>query len=656
MLRSLSRVLGVLSLFLFLWTWDVSAQVRQDHWVKMADGTELHTVVLLPGDGQGSWPVVLTRGPYKFDHDFGLLQLGVVKVEQYTRGRFQSKGEDTVFGDDRSDGGDTVAWIRKQPWCNGRVATFGGSALGITQYLMAEAAGDGLSAQMVWVGSSDLYHQTFFSRGGFRQSLVTGWLENQATTNQMPLPHPMLAAFERETLSGTAFWKARSIQEPSKINTPALHVGGWFDFHAQSTLDTFMMYQNQGGALARGKQILIMGPWVHDIGRAQVGELTFPAGAETFAGLSLLDLFTGYVDRYLHQKPTSVLDGLAPVNVYVMGAVGEVGALGNQWVKAQTWPPPVQQELRVYLRSNKSLSIEEPQATDASATFSYDPKHPVSTLGGDNLLLPSGSYDQRSLESRSDVLLYTSVALPSPILVMGRVKAHLWVSTDAADTDFTVKVTDVYPDGRSMLLMDAIGRLRHHKSTTKEDFVTPNTPVALEIDLGSTAMVFNQGHQIRVAISSSNSPRFAPNPNTGAKFAIQPSMTVVAKNTVYHDKQRASYIVLPIPDFEAWQKQTMGEGVQEQAPVEKVEEPVLEDSQEAGPLESAKEESIAETALESSDASVTEVPIQETPTEGNVESTPRGGCGCRGGSSEASWVLFFFVGILLVVRRRGARA
>ncbi len=640
--------LGYLFVFLFLGR-DVSAQVKQEYWVKMADGTELHTVVLLPGDGTGSWPVLLTRGPYKFDNDFSLVQWGVVKVEQNTRGRFLSKGKDSVFGDDRVDGAETVAWIRKQPWCNGRVATFGGSALGITQYIMADTVGDSLVGQMVWVGASDLYHHTFFSRGGFRQRLVTGWMENQATTNQMPLPHPMLAEFEREQLSGSPFWRARKIQDPSKINLPALHVGGWYDFHAQATLDTFSLYQTQGGPLARGKQHLIMGPWAHDVGRAQIGELTFPAGAETFVGLSLLQLFEGFMDRYLHQKATSSLDRLSPVNVYVMGAVGEVGALGNQWLQAQTWPPPLNQTLRVYLRADKSLSVEEPTSAETSAFFRYDPQNPVPTLGGDNLLIPSGPFDQRSAESRADVLLYSSGPLPEPLLVVGKVKVHLWVATDAKDTDFTAKLTDVYPDGRSMLVMDGVIRLRHRRTAEKEEFVTPETPVEVEIDMGSTAIVFNKGHRIRLAISSSNSPRFAANPNTGDKFSLQPTQTVIAKNTVYHDKIRASYLLLPIPDTDTWLKkntENSTEKVVSEASLEKSPEVI----QDAADVEPSIEKSAVETP-----ASLEEQTIEQAESTKEAipsEPQPKTGCGCEEESTEGTTGRWLLVVVLLFWLKR----
>lgn len=623
------------------------AQVQRTFMVEMPDGAKLHTLAILPGTGNGTWPVLLMRSPYTFESSQNFASIGVVLVMQNTRGRYQSTGQDTIFGDDAADGLVTVEWLQKQPWCNGRIATYGGSALALTQYLLAGVAGSKIAAQIAQVGAADLFHNVFFTGGVFRYELVYNWLENQAKTNKVTPPHPMLAQFEKQPLSGTPFWQKREISDWSKVAVPAVHIGGWYDIFHQGTIDAFQNYSTLGAPSARDKQILIMGPWVHSIGKSQAGELTYPTNSESFANITGAQLLVGIIDRYLKEQPTKALDSLKPVNVYVMGAAGEPGALGNQWVHAQSWPPPGVR-LKVYLRANKALSPDPPQAGEGKESFRYDPKDPVKTIGGNNLTIAAGSYDQRSIESRQDVLLFSSDVLPEPLPVVGRIKAKLWVATDAKDTDFTLKLTDVYPDGRSMLVLDSIVRLRHRNTTAKEEFATPNQPLQVTIDLGSTALIFNKGHRIRVAISSSNSPRFAPNPNTGEPFAIAPSRFVIAQNTVYHEPQRSSYIELPIADLNQWLNPTPKEPSPEpipdagskEPPQEPASEPLVPDGKSEPTV--APEPQITEPTL---DASAKES-VSELPPHNN-------GCSCQqgAGSGVLMWCL---LGLFVLMGRRRA--
>ncbi|MFZ5500519.1 MAG: CocE/NonD family hydrolase, partial [Candidatus Micrarchaeota archaeon] len=198
-----------------------------------------------------------------------------------------------------------------------------------------------------------------------------------------------------------------------------------------------------------------------------------------------------------------------------------------------------------YLHADGALSTEKPPADGASKTFKFDPKNPVPTRGGCNLNIPAGSFDQRPVENRPDVLLYTTDSLPEPVEVTGRVKVHLWASSSCKDTDFTAKLTDVYPDGRSMLVLDGIIRARHRNTVEKDELMAPGTVYRFEVDLWSTSIIFNKGHRIRIAVSSSNAPRFDPNPNTGDPFRTN-DKTVVAENTLYHDAEHPSYVLLPV--------------------------------------------------------------------------------------------------------------
>jgi hypothetical protein len=203
-----------------------------------------------------------------------------------------------------------------------------------------------------------------------------------------------------------------------------------------------------------------------------------------------------------------------------------------------------------YVHKGGTLSTEKPEAAASSATYRYDPKDPVPTLGGGNLTIARGPMDQRPVEKRADVILFTTPVLTEPVEATGRIKVKLWASSSCTDTDFTAKLCDVYPDGRSMIVCDGIIRTRCRESTSRPKLMKPGEVYPFDIDLWSTSIIFNKGHRIRVAISSSNNPRYEPNANTGEPYG-QSDKTVVAENTIYLDKARPSHIILPRPLPEA---------------------------------------------------------------------------------------------------------
>ncbi|HGJ67370.1 TPA: CocE/NonD family hydrolase [bacterium] len=178
-------------------------------------------------------------------------------------------------------------------------------------------------------------------------------------------------------------------------------------------------------------------------------------------------------------------------------------------------------------------------------SYRYDPNDPVPTLGGAELYDPKGPMDQRSIENRPDVVLFTSEALEQPLEVVGSLKVKLWASSDAPDTDFTAKLCDVYPDGRSILVADGIIRACHRNSFEKRELLESGKIYEFEIDLWDTAILFSKGHKIRVVISSSNAPRFEPNPNTGKPSGLDDE-TRIATNTIYFSKEYPSCIILPV--------------------------------------------------------------------------------------------------------------
>jgi predicted acyl esterase len=521
--------------------------------VPMRDGVHLATDVHLPA-GDGPWAVALTRTPYGRSDGgsitarvsiSGLVGKGIAVVSQDVRGRFDSEGLALPLADEgwgkRQDGLDTVNWIRQQPWCNGKIATFGSSYQAINQFLLAGAGPEGIVGQHITVGAGDVYHYFYFQQGVWRKGLGEGWLLMEgypADALAQIWEHPRYDSFW-----GTMDFSTRVEQ----VHWPAVLVSGWFDRRAfaQGTLDAFTQIQDRGGVGSRPH--LVMGPWTHP-GAAgysprDAGELHFPTNANYPPGAPT-DL--QWLSFWLTGKPEIPADEPA-VRYYVMGDTKDPKAPGNVWRTADRWPPP-SQPLRLYFTADGGL-VSQPPSTVTTREYDYEPLNPVFTLeeatplnweGGD------GSRDQQRVENRPDVLLFTTPPLTEPLEVTGRLSVRLYASTSARDTDFTAKLTDVYPDGRSMLLTNGIVRARYRQSVAKATPVQPGEHYAFDIDLSSTSIVFNRGHQIRVAISSSNYPRFELNRNNGHDWPDDqffPSQ--VAHQTIFLGGAEASYVTLP---------------------------------------------------------------------------------------------------------------
>jgi predicted acyl esterase len=504
--------------------------------VAMRDGTRLATDVWLPA-GNGPWPVAMARTPYDKNGIKGdrFVASGMALVVQDVRGRFASEGKAQPFADDgwgeHRDGADTVAWVRHQPWCNGKIATFGGSALGITQLLLAGTGPEGIVGQHVVVAPISLYRYCMYQNGVFRKALVEDWLR---LTRWPADALPMLRQHPNED----AYWRTMDLrQRLSQVRWPIVHVGGWFDLFTQGTLDAFTQLQERGGPGARGRQHLVIGPWTHGVYTRKAGDLTFPENAIRPPGAP--DEFQ-WLSFWLTGQPAIPADEPA-VRYYVMGDVDDPRAPGNTWRTAARWPPPAR-PARLYFAADGGL---EPQPSSEVTTRSYDddPAHPVPTVGGAELTLPPGPRDQRPVEGRPDVLVFSTPPLAAPREVTGRITVRLTAASSAHDTDFTARLCDVYPDGRSMLLTDGIVRARFRRSLRRPTRITPGKRIAYDVDLGSTSVIFNRGHRLRVSISSSNAPRFDPNPNTWPAEAS--AAPVVAHQTITLGGSEASYVELP---------------------------------------------------------------------------------------------------------------
>ncbi len=511
--------------------------------IPMRDGIRLATDVYLPSTN-GAFPVVLLRSPYSKEAGHGIGQAGVkggyAMVIQDTRGRFASEGANLPFATDgwadgHRDGADTVDWIAKQSWCNGKISTFGGSALGITQLQLAGSGTDKLTCQHITVGAPNLYDVIY--RGGvFRKSMIEDWLN---ATKFSPEALSIWTSHSRYD----DYWRARDVSlHYAQINTPAVHIGGYFDIFAQSTIDAFNGYQLEGGPGARGKQKLLMGPWTHGVLAAKAGDLTFPKGNRPPNNVQDQNRWWEFYLKGI----SNGIDKLPAVTYYVMGDVNDPQAPGNVWRTADKWPPVTTTTTAYYLSANKTLSTDRRSAGEP-LTYSYDPSNPVPTAGGYQLTIPAGPRDQKIVEQRPDVLIFTSAPLADAIEVTGRVTIELFASSDSPDTDFVARLCDVYPDGKSFNICEGIIRARFRETFEKEKLLEPGRVYPFKIDLWSTSIVFNKGHQLRVHITSSSAPGYDPNPNTGEPFRSS-NRTRVAKNTIYCAGDNSSRILLPVVD------------------------------------------------------------------------------------------------------------
>jgi len=506
--------------------------------VPMRDGVNLATDIYVP-QGEGPWPAVLIRTPYgRGGVELFALQAnmrGYAFVSQDFRGRGGSEGDDyPVFlhggWGEHQDGYDTVEWVAEQEWCNGKVGGVGISAPGIDQNMIAPSNPPHLVCQYVAVALSNMYPQAVYQGGAFRKSLWEVWLENNGFG-------PETLKLSREHPNYDDYWKQFDCEDVAdRVNVPTLFFGGWYDIFSVGTINSFTTIQERGGEGARGKCRLIMEAYGH--GRSD--ELTFPE--KNRPKLADLPNYLDWFDIWMKNDGKGI-DDIPVVQYFVMGDPDDKDTPGNTWKTADNWPVPAR-VTPVYFMSDGSLQLQSPTESAVSLSYKYDPENPVPTIGGANLTIPAGPRDQQSIENRPDVLLFMSEPLENSVEITGSVKVKLWASSTATDTDFTAKLCDVYPDGRSIVVVDGIIRASYRNSMEERELMEPGEIYEFEIDLWPTSLVFSRGHRVRVAVSSSNSPRFEPNPNTGKPSGMDDEAKV-ATNTIYLDAEHPSHIVLP---------------------------------------------------------------------------------------------------------------
>ena len=565
----------------------VEVVVQHDVPMKTRDGVTLFADIYRP-KSDDKLPVILMRTPY--DKNVGwavspayqIARRGYVVVIQDVRGRYTSEGEWYPFRHEQADGYDTVEWVAALPYSNGKVGMIGASYVGATQMLAAIAQPPHLTAIAPNVTASNYHDGWTYQSGAFEQWFDQNWTSQLAqntlqrlieenTDARRGVPTLPLADYpvfnfgqlpaEGQLTSKIApyygdwlahpdyddYWKQWSIEENfSKIAVPMLQVGGWYDIFAAGTMRNYMGAKAHGATeAARTQQHLLMEIGGHAGFGRRIGDVDFgPHAVENVYTDVILDwydfLFKGIKNEYAADKP---------VKVFTMGA--------NEYRQLDDWPPPQAQPTKYFLhsggkanslRGDGTLSTAAPKS-EVSDSYVYDPKNATPTFGGplccDEKHMEPGPRDQRGVENRDDVLVYSTGPLQRDTNVTGPVTATLWVKSSAVDTDFTAKLVDVGPDGFAQDLTEGILRMRYRDSPEHPNFMNPGQIYQITVDLLATSNVFLKGHSIRLEIASSNFPRFDRNLNTGeeVKFA---HTSVPATNVILHDAQHPSALVLPL--------------------------------------------------------------------------------------------------------------
>jgi putative CocE/NonD family hydrolase len=551
---------------------------------KMRDGVVLRADIYRP-KAEGKFPVLLQRTPYNKSNgvNFGVRAAarGFVVIFQDVRGRYSSEGEWYTFKHESDDGYDSVEWAAALPYSNGKVGMFGGSYVGATQMLAAIAHPPHLAGICPVVTASNYHDGWTYQGGAFEQWFNESWTSGLAqdsfdrsvaqNTNalhgmwKLPLAsYPLfnfsdssaglystreLAPYFLDWLAHPnydAYWKRWSIEEHyADINVPALTVAAWYDIFQGGSLRNYAGIRAHGGDGARAGQRLLVVIGGHAGDGRKIGDIDFGPAAAQFEE----DAVTLAWYEYLFQGVQNHFAKEKPVKIFVMGR--------NEWREEDDWPLARAQSSKYFLHSDGNanslrgtgrLSAAAPRS-ESPDHYVYDPANPVPTIGGplccDSEHLPPGPRDQRPAEARDDVLIYSTFAFAQDTEITGLISLELFAKSTAVDTDFTAKLVDVAPDGFAQNLTEGIVRARYRDSQEKPTVMNPGQIYKFTIDLWSTSNVFLKGHVLRLEVSSSNFPRFDRNLNTGEAPGAAEHYAP-ATNTIYHDPEHPSALVLPV--------------------------------------------------------------------------------------------------------------
>ncbi|MCA9133675.1 MAG: CocE/NonD family hydrolase [Planctomycetales bacterium] len=520
--------------------------VHEQHvMIPMRDGVKLSAYLYRP-HGEGPWPVVFEQryasvsGTSTRKNSAELAAQGFAVAMVNFRGSQLSEG--TYVGyralawGTQQDGYDTCEWLATQPWCNGKVGTFGSSQGGFAQNFLAVTRPPHLVCQYMVDTGLSLFQE------GYRIGGVTrpGRFATMADICRNPEDNAALLAEWDEHPDYDDYWRDEDCSlHFGKMNVPCFTIGSWYDFMVQGSVMSFVGRQHEGDSQSRGQQQLLLGPWLH--GRLnkgnKVGELVYPDNAawpEREHMVRWFDHWLKGVDNGVEREPT--------VRYYVMGATGEADAPGNQWRTASDWPPATETR-SYYLHQGGELKPQLPTTDSSGTSYVSDPLAPMEIPGRG---FP-GAKDARAFEQQSEVRTWTTAPLSEPLEITGEIHAELWVKSTVTDSDFILRVSDVYPDGRSMLLMSYPIRARYRHGFDRQSLLQPGQPAKLAWHIGWTSIMLNRGHSLRVTVASSGAPLYEPNNQTGGPQSVDwMKDTKVGTHTILHDPQYPSRLRLPI--------------------------------------------------------------------------------------------------------------
>lgn len=448
------------------------------------------------------------------------------------RGFFGSKDAAKPGYDRGLDGYDLIEWIAAQSWSDGKVGTWGGSALGLIQFQTAKHQPPHLVCAMPFIINYKTEYENYFPGGVFLREHYEQVQSLGLLSTDLILQHPTY----------DNYWKiAENLTDyPDKINVPLLMLTGWYDHFPDAVIRGYESLRERSNSSVKDKHKLVIGPWLHTkVGAAEQGILSYPeaAGVPT-------DLAFQFFGFYLLGQETA-WEGRPGVQYFDLGS--------HTWHTADNWNSEVKatQMRKIYLANNNAL-VEEPLSSIGTVTYNYDPRDPSPSIGSStfNDTLLHGPQDiGSSIETRNDIAIFSTEALGEDLVIRGTIKVHLQVATDngrdSADTDFGVRLCDVYPDGRSIIVSDAMQRMRFRNGYETEELAVSGTTYSLQIDLRNLAITIAKGHKLRIDLTSSNFPRFDLNTNTGDAL-YRPGDTLVAHTTLHLGGATPSYIEIPV--------------------------------------------------------------------------------------------------------------
>ena len=560
------------------------AKVDVNVMVPMRDGTKLATDIYRP-DAEGRFPAVLVRLPYGKTEEYcempaiGMYfaKRGYVFVVQDVRGKYDSEGVPYPFVNEPDDGYLTQTWIATQQWSNEKMGTLGDSYYGYTQWASAPLQNPHLKTMITSVTTTDPYGEEFYINGAFHLRTRLEWLYECWGTRAMlfhgvkpeliPINFRHLPLITADEAAGQAvkcykdiikhpnrdaYWKGRSGDYPfDQVAVPVLHIAGWYDIFLRGQLKDYVaMTKKAATPEARRNQKLVVAAWHHEISRfGPPEERGFGPGKDIDFGPDadpdLMTLCLRWFDYWLKGIDNGIMDE-PPVRIFIMGE--------NKWRYEKEWPLVRTQYTKYYFHSNGRansmhgdgvLNTNAPQNQEPPDTYIYDPNDPVPSAAEDLWYFLDTVKDQRIIEKRDDVLVYTTPPLKEAVEVTGPLSVKLFASSTARDTDFTGKLVDVHPHGYAQYIQEGIIRARYRESRENPSLIDPGKIYEYTIGLWATSNLFKIGHKIRVEISSSNFPRFDRNPNTGHEFGMD-AETVKTTQKIYHDAKHPSHITLPI--------------------------------------------------------------------------------------------------------------